>query len=72
MIEKQIKKYNLIDPKQYADEVDYWKGISSEEKLDILQELREQYILLYNKQEIYNESRKGLRRFYKVTKLSRS
>lgn len=72
MNKNQIKKYNLKDPKQYEDDIEYWKNISSEEKLSILQELREQYILLYNKQELYNESRKGLRRFYKITKLSQS
>ncbi len=70
MIGKQVKKYNLKDSKQYTDEIDFWKDISSEEKLDMLQELREQYIRLFNKQELYNESRKGLRRVYKITKLS--
>lgn len=72
MVEKQIKKYNLADTKQYDDEVHFWKKITSEEKLNILQDLREQYIQLFNKQKIYNESRKGLRRIYKITKLSQS
>ncbi len=72
MIEKHIKKYNLKDPEQYVDEIEYWKKITPEEKLSILQELREQYIKLFNKQELYNESRKGLRRFHKITKLSQS
>ncbi len=72
MISKQIKKYQIKDPKQYEDEIEYWRLISPDEKLNILQELREQYILLFNKQKLYNESRKGLRRVYKITKLSQS
>lgn len=69
---KQIKKYNLNDPKQYEDEIEYWSKISPEEKLSITQELREQYIILFNKQKLYDESRKGLRRVYKIIKLSQS
>jgi tRNA uridine 5-carbamoylmethylation protein Kti12 len=69
MISKQFKKYKITVPKQYDDEIEYWKHISPDEKLSILQELREQYIQLFNKQELYNESRKGLRRVYKITKL---
>lgn len=72
MIKKQKKIYNLKDPNQYDNEIEYWKRISPEEKLSILQELREQYIRLFNKQELYNESRKGLRRVYKIIKLSQS
>lgn len=71
-MEKRIKKYNLHDSAQYEDEIEYWKKVLPEEKLSILQELREQYIELFNKQELYNESRKGLRRVYKITQLSRS
>ena len=72
MIAKQVKKYKLGDPEEIKDEIAYWKQVSPEEKLSILQELREQYILLFNKQDLYDESRKGLRRFYKITKLSQS
>lgn len=72
MVSKQIKKYNIRDPQQYIDDIKYWLQISPEEKLNILQELREQYIQLFNKQELYNESRKGLRRVYKIIKLSQS
>lgn len=68
----KIKKYDLKDPKQYDDDIEYWKQIPPGEKLSILQELREQYILLFNKQELYNESRKGLRRIHKIIKLSQS
>ncbi len=72
MKRKQIKRYQINDPKQYEDEIEYWRLISPDNKLSILQELREQYILLFNKQKLYNESRKGLRRVYKIIKLSQS
>lgn len=56
--------------KSAKEELDYWLDKSSEEKLSALQELREQYIYLFNKRKLYNESRKALRRVYKITKLS--
>jgi predicted Fe-S protein YdhL (DUF1289 family) len=71
-MENVIKVYKLNDPAQYEDEIEYWEKISPEEKLSILQELREQYIYFFNKHKSYNESRKGLRRVYKITRLSRS
>jgi hypothetical protein len=71
-MEKQIKKYSLNDPAQYEDEIEYWVKVSPEEKLSIAQELREQYINLFNKQKQYDESRRRLRRFYKIIKLSQS
>ena len=67
MNKTKIKKYDLSDPRQYEHEIEYWKKISYEKKLNILQELREQYIVLFNKQKLYDESRKGLRRVYKIT-----
>ena len=72
MIKTQVKKYHLKDSTQYNDELKYWMQFSAEEKLSVLQELREQYVELFNKQELYDESRKGLRRVYKITKLSQS
>lgn len=71
-MEKKIKIYNINDPAQYEDEIEYWINIPPEEKLRIAQELREQYINLFNKQELYDESRKGLRRVYTITKLTQS
>lgn len=71
-MEKKIKIYNINDPAQYDDEIEYWSKISPEEKLSITQDLREQYIKLFNKQELYNESRRALRRVYKIIKLSQS
>ena len=69
-MKKKIKIYNINDPAQYDDEIEYWSKISPEEKLSITQDLREQYIKLFNKQELYDESRRALRRVYKVIKLS--
>jgi hypothetical protein len=71
-MDKRIKIYNINDPAQYEDEIEYWSKISPEEKLSITQDLREQYIKLFNKQKLYDESRKGLRRVYKIIKLSQS
>ena len=50
------------------DEINYWKGKSFEEKLTIVQILREQYIQLFNKQNEYDESRKRLRRVCRIIK----
>jgi len=71
-MDKRIKKYNLNDPAQYEDDVEYWSKISPEEKLSITQDLREQYIKLFNKQKLYDESRRALRRVYKIIKPSQS
>ena len=53
-----------------AEEADvlFWLSKSSEERLIVLQELREQYIKLFNKQTEYNESRKRLRSVFKIIK----
>ena len=72
MSKAQIKKYNLKNPKQYDDDIEYWRQVPPEEKLSRLQDLREQYIQLFNKQKLYNESRKGLRRVHKIIKLPQS
>ncbi|MFZ1519720.1 MAG: hypothetical protein WAU11_13130 [Ignavibacteriaceae bacterium] len=50
------------------DEVKFWNSKSFEEKLSIVQVLREQYIALYNKEEEYAESRKRLRRVCRIIK----
>ncbi len=49
-------------------ELNFWKSKSFEEKLSIIQVLREQYIELFNKQDEYAESRKRLRRVYRIIK----
>jgi len=68
-MDKRIKKYNLNDPAQYEDDVEYWSKISPEEKLSITQDLREQHIKLFNKQKLYDESRKAIRTHYKIVSL---
>lgn len=50
------------------DEVKFWNNKSYEEKLSIVQILREQYIALFNKEEEYAESRKRLRRVCRIIK----
>lgn len=50
------------------DELKFWNKKSCEEKLSIVQILREQYIALFNKEEDYVESRKRLRRVYRIIK----
>ena len=71
-MDRVIKKYTLNDPALYEDEIKYWLKIPGEEKLNIAQDLRQQYIKLFNKQELYDESRKAVRRIYKIIKLSQS
>ena len=51
-----------------TEELNFWKSKSFEEKLSIIQVLREQYIKLYNKQDEFAESRKRLRRVYRIIK----
>lgn len=50
-------------------EINFWKNKSFEEKVSIVQVLREQYMNLFNKKDEYAESRKRLRRVYRVIKL---
>ncbi|HCY77250.1 MAG TPA: hypothetical protein DHV28_15120 [Ignavibacteriales bacterium] len=54
--------------KSEEDEVRFWNNKSFEEKLSTIQILREQYIALFNKEAEYAESRKRLRRVYRVLK----
>jgi len=63
---KKIKIINREDEETL--DISFWKSKSSEERLTVLQELREQYIKLFNKQTEYNESRKRLRRVFKIIK----
>lgn len=54
--------------KAESDEVKFWSSKSFEEKLSLVQILREQYIALYHKEEEHAESRKRLRRVYRIIK----
>lgn len=49
-------------------DIKFWEQVSSEEKLSAVQYLREEYIYIFNKQDEYAESRKRLRRFYRIIK----
>lgn len=65
-MKKVINKIKLSS-KNNSD-IEYWESKSDIEKISAIQELREQYIKLFNKEEDYLESRKRLRRFYKIAK----
>ena len=64
---------NIIKVEDEIDEnILFWNSKTPEERLSAVQILREQYIMLFNKQDEYNESRKGLRRIYRVVKRTES
>lgn len=66
---KMKKALKIINIKEQEIEDNlYWGSTSAEHRLSALQEIREQYIELFNKQKEYNENRKGLRRVYRVFK----
>ena len=67
MIVKEAKVIYKSDAE--SEETNFWKNKSFEEKVSIVQTLREQYIVLFNKQDEYAESRKRLRTVYRVIKL---
>ncbi|MCZ7604170.1 MAG: hypothetical protein M5R37_15005 [Melioribacteraceae bacterium] len=67
-MQKTVKIINQHE--ETENNLKYWNSKTSDEKLDAMQRIREQYITLFNKQKEYNESRKRLRRFYKVIKQS--
>lgn len=50
------------------EDIKFWSSKTFEERLSAVQALREQYISLFNKQEEYDESRKRLRRVYRIIK----
>jgi hypothetical protein len=63
-MEREIKVYELKDPKQYEDEKKFWENASIEFKLNALEEIRESYFKLknINKDEISS----GLRSIYRI------
>ena len=65
-MQKVIKK--LTREESEKENKKFWLSVDPNEKLSILQEIREQYIELFNKKELYNESRKRLRRVFKIIK----
>jgi predicted Fe-S protein YdhL (DUF1289 family) len=66
-----IKEAQLLDRDQAEQkDIEYWKSKSPEERLNILQDLREQHIRLFHKEDEYYEARKGLRRVYRIIERS--
>jgi len=63
---KTVKKIKSED--ELRSNLDYWKSKSDSERISAVQDLRDQYISLFNKQDEYNESRKRLRRVCKAVK----
>jgi len=59
-MEKTLRKVSFAEAEK--EDIAFWKSKSAEDKLDALQQLREMYY------EIYNESRKGFQRIYRVIK----
>ena len=61
------KTIKIIDCKdEEILDIKFWRSKTAEEKLSAIQFLRDQYIQLMNKEKEYNESRKRLRRVYRV------
>jgi len=59
---------NIVKIEDETDEnIAFLQSKTKEERLSTVQTLREQYIVLFNKQDEYNESREGLRRVVKRT-----
>lgn len=65
-MEKIINKIKIND--EDDSDLEFWMLKSDSDKISAVQELRLQYIKLFNKEDEYNESRKRLRRFCKATK----
>lgn len=65
-----MEKVVRIIKKDKAEEADinFWKNKSGEERLSAVQHLRERWIEKFHNKDQYHESRKRLRRFYKIVK----
>ncbi len=65
-MEKEIR----VLSKEEAEEADisYWKKSSPKERLEAVQHLRELWIEKFHKKDEYDESRKRLRRVYRIAK----
>lgn len=65
-MEKVTKKVNIeIEEKQ---NLKYWLSRPASERISAVQELREQYIILNNRQKEYAESKANLRTTYQLRK----
>ena len=61
---KEARFLNREEAEQ--ENIAYWKSKSPEERLSVLQDLREQYIRLFQKKKGGYEDRKGLQRVYRI------
>ena len=65
-MEKVVRKIKLEEHEN--ETLEFWQSKTDIERISAIQVLREQFVVLYNKEDEYNESRKRLRRFYRVIK----
>ncbi len=66
MIKKRVRILSFAEDEQ--NDIEYWNEQTITKKLETIQILRERYIHLFHKRELYIASRKGLRRICRVTK----
>ena len=69
-MEKIITKIKAGE--EIENNLKYWLTKTDEERISAVQILREQYFVFFNKQKEYDESRKRLRRVYRITEQTRS
>ena len=69
-VEKIITKIKAGE--EIENNLKYWLTKTDEERISAVQILREQYFVFFNKQKEYDESRKRLRRVYRITEQTRS
>ena len=65
-MEKTVRK--IEKENELQNNIEFWLDQSDEDRLSAVQIIREQYITFFHKEMEYNESRKRLRRFYKIIK----
>lgn len=63
---KVVKKLTREEAEQ--EEIRFYKSLTPEERVYMVQDLREQHIILFNKQQEYDESRARLRTLFRVIK----
>ncbi len=65
-MKKVVKKLTREEAEQ--EEIRFYKSLTPEERVYMVQDLREQHIILFNKQQEYDESRARLRTLFRVIK----
>ena len=64
---KTVRKYALKDPAQDRDDLEFWKKQSYEEKISVVETLRQIWMKMNLKQS-NNADFKRLRRVFRITK----